>query len=91
MLHEMQVKNDFCIANAWNLMWAVKLNAPKTTSSLSALYQMDEVKKISDWKFQYPLSNSSPCKKSRLKINIYEAEQKAIYYVCLWYNMQNSG
>lgn len=37
MLHEMQVKNDFCIANAWNLMWAVKLNAPKTTSSLSAL------------------------------------------------------
>lgn len=55
------------------------------------LYQMDEVKKISDCKFQYPLSNSSPCKKSRLKINIYEAEQKAIYYVCLWYNMQNSG
>lgn len=35
MLHEMQVKNDFCIA--WNLMWAVKLNAPKTTSSLCAL------------------------------------------------------
>lgn len=90
MLHEMQVKNDFCIANAWNLMWAVKLNAPKPQAPW-VLYQMDEVKKISDWKFQYPLSNSSPCKKSRLKINIYEAEQKAIYYVCLWYNMQNSG
>lgn len=26
MLHEMQVRNDFCIANAWNIMWAVKLN-----------------------------------------------------------------
>lgn len=61
MLHEMQVKNDFCIANAWNLMWAVKLNAPKTTSSW-VLYQMDEVKKISDWKFQYPLSNIAPVK-----------------------------
>lgn len=81
MLHEMQVKNDFCIANAWNLMWAVKLNAPKTTSSLSALSDGWGEKNL----------YSSPCKKSRLKINIYEAEQKAIYYVCLWYNMQNSG
>lgn len=90
MLHEMQVKNDFCIANAWNLMWAVKLNAPKTTSSLCALSDGWGEKNL--WlKISISLFNSSPCKKSRLKINIYEAEQKAIYYVCLWYNMQNSG
>lgn len=37
MLHEMQVINGFCIANAWNSMWAVKLNTPKTTCSLCAL------------------------------------------------------
>lgn len=48
MLHEMQVINGFCIANAWNSMWGVKLNTPKTTCSLCALSDGWSEKKISD-------------------------------------------